>query len=311
MPPRLPRGSASSLAHRPGFVAPPLAARKLATLDQLSGGRLALHIIAGGSDADQAKDGDWTDHAARYRRATEYIYDVAADLDRPCFRSTTRANSTGHAATFRDPLPATAAHPDLRRRRFGRRCPGPGPACRCLHAVGRTAQGYRRVHRTGATRGGAAITASRPSAYRRGQSWRLPMARHGTGRVQSSTACCSNRGGCRRHKRQNVGSQRLLRAAEEAESARHVPLDPARRRDGRTGKLDGAGRQPRNRRPGFVRILQAGRHKAVDSRVRSASRRDAIRRGADPAGRELVAQYEAAGRDGTVPHQAGFSVKSS
>src|SRR5262249_45088781 len=44
------------LAHRPGFVAPPVAARKLATLDQLSGGRLAVHMIAGGSDADQAKD---------------------------------------------------------------------------------------------------------------------------------------------------------------------------------------------------------------------------------------------------------------
>jgi alkanesulfonate monooxygenase len=61
------------LAHRPGFVAPPVAARKLATLDQLSGGRLAVHIIAGGSDADQAKDGDWTDHETRYRRAREYV----------------------------------------------------------------------------------------------------------------------------------------------------------------------------------------------------------------------------------------------
>src|SRR6266487_1884755 len=44
------------IAHRPGFVAPTLAARKAATLDQLSGGRVALHIITGGSDADQAKD---------------------------------------------------------------------------------------------------------------------------------------------------------------------------------------------------------------------------------------------------------------
>ena len=61
------------LAHRPGFVAPPVAARKLATLDQLGNGRLAVHIIAGGSDADQARDGDWADHAARYRRAAEYI----------------------------------------------------------------------------------------------------------------------------------------------------------------------------------------------------------------------------------------------
>ncbi len=61
------------LAHRPGFVAPTVAARKLATLDQLSGGRLAVHIISGGSDADQARDGDYTDHAARYRRSAEYI----------------------------------------------------------------------------------------------------------------------------------------------------------------------------------------------------------------------------------------------
>ena len=61
------------LAHRPGFVAPTLAARKLATLDQLCDGRLAVHIISGGSDADQAKDGDWIDHEARYRRSAEYI----------------------------------------------------------------------------------------------------------------------------------------------------------------------------------------------------------------------------------------------
>jgi alkanesulfonate monooxygenase len=60
------------LAHRPGFVAPTVAARKLATLDQLSGGRLAVHLIAGGNDDDQARDGDFTDHAARYRRTTDY-----------------------------------------------------------------------------------------------------------------------------------------------------------------------------------------------------------------------------------------------
>src|SRR6201982_193114 len=61
------------LAHRPGFVAPPVAARKLATLDQLSDGRLAVHIIAGGSDAAQAKDGDWTDTESRSPRDAEYI----------------------------------------------------------------------------------------------------------------------------------------------------------------------------------------------------------------------------------------------
>jgi alkanesulfonate monooxygenase len=61
------------LAHRPGFVAPTLAARKAATLDQFINGRLALHIITGGSDAEQQRDGDWLDHDARYRRTDEYL----------------------------------------------------------------------------------------------------------------------------------------------------------------------------------------------------------------------------------------------
>jgi alkanesulfonate monooxygenase len=61
------------LAHRPGFVAPTVAARKLATLDQFCGGRLALHVITGGSDEDQARDGDFLDKEGRYRRTDEYL----------------------------------------------------------------------------------------------------------------------------------------------------------------------------------------------------------------------------------------------
>ena len=61
------------IAHRPGFVAPTLAARKAATLDQLSNGRIALHVITGGNDLEQRQDGDWLDHDARYRRTDEYL----------------------------------------------------------------------------------------------------------------------------------------------------------------------------------------------------------------------------------------------
>ena len=61
------------LAHRPGFVAPTLAARKLATLDHFSGGRLAVHIISGGDDEDQRKDGDFLTHDDRYERTDEYV----------------------------------------------------------------------------------------------------------------------------------------------------------------------------------------------------------------------------------------------
>jgi alkanesulfonate monooxygenase len=61
------------LAHRPGFIAPTLAARKLATLDHFSGGRLAVHIISGGDDTDQRKDGDFLTHDDRYARTDEYV----------------------------------------------------------------------------------------------------------------------------------------------------------------------------------------------------------------------------------------------
>ena len=61
------------IAHRPGFVTPTLAARKIATLDQLTKGRIALHIISGGSDKEQRSDGDWIGHDDRYRRTDEYM----------------------------------------------------------------------------------------------------------------------------------------------------------------------------------------------------------------------------------------------
>jgi alkanesulfonate monooxygenase len=61
------------IAHRPGFVAPTLAARKAITLDHLSNGRVALHFITGGSDVEQQADGDWLDKDNRYRRTDEYL----------------------------------------------------------------------------------------------------------------------------------------------------------------------------------------------------------------------------------------------
>ena len=61
------------IAHRPGFVAPTLAARTFATLDQLSGGRVAVHTITGGHNAEQQRDGDYLDKDERYDRTDEYL----------------------------------------------------------------------------------------------------------------------------------------------------------------------------------------------------------------------------------------------
>jgi len=61
------------IAHRPGFTAPTLAARQFATLDQTTQGRIAVHIITGGNDAEQRQDGDFLTHDERYARTSEYL----------------------------------------------------------------------------------------------------------------------------------------------------------------------------------------------------------------------------------------------
>jgi alkanesulfonate monooxygenase len=61
------------IAHRPGFVFPTLAARQFATLDHFSGGRVAVHVITGGNDAEQRRDGDYLPKDARYARTDEYL----------------------------------------------------------------------------------------------------------------------------------------------------------------------------------------------------------------------------------------------
>src|SRR3954465_366107 len=61
------------VAHRPGVVQPTVAARAFATLDQFAQGRIALHTITGGFDAEQRRDGDYLSKEDRYARTREYL----------------------------------------------------------------------------------------------------------------------------------------------------------------------------------------------------------------------------------------------
>ncbi|CAG8948087.1 unnamed protein product [Penicillium salamii] len=61
------------IALRPNTLYPTVAAKALSTLDQLSRGRVVVHFIAGGSDAEQAKEGDFLTKDQRYGRLEEYI----------------------------------------------------------------------------------------------------------------------------------------------------------------------------------------------------------------------------------------------
>src|ERR1700722_15345085 len=64
------------------LIAPrPLVARKLAPLDQLTGGgRGAIHHITGGDELDQKRDGDFADHDRRYARTAEIMGRLRREL---------------------------------------------------------------------------------------------------------------------------------------------------------------------------------------------------------------------------------------
>jgi alkanesulfonate monooxygenase len=61
------------LAHRPNLSIPTFAAKTVATLDQISNGRLTLHVISGGNDHEQQREGDFLTHDERYARTAEYL----------------------------------------------------------------------------------------------------------------------------------------------------------------------------------------------------------------------------------------------
>src|SRR5690554_1384589 len=61
------------VAQRPNIFHATAAAQALATLDQLSNGRASVHVISGGNDAEQARQGDYLTKDQRYDRSREFI----------------------------------------------------------------------------------------------------------------------------------------------------------------------------------------------------------------------------------------------
>ena len=85
------------VALRPNTVHPTKAARALATLDQLSNGRAVVHIISGGDDREQAREGDRLTKSERYDRSAEYI-----QILRQVWESTEPFDHAGTYYSFED-----------------------------------------------------------------------------------------------------------------------------------------------------------------------------------------------------------------
>jgi alkanesulfonate monooxygenase len=280
------------LAHRPGFVAPPVAARKLATLDQLCDGRLAVHIISGGSDADQAKDGDWTDHEARYRRSGEYI-----GLLR---RTWTEPEPFDHGGEFyktRGTYAEIRCHQQPHIPIYGGG--GSNAAIRCLaphldvfmlwgEPLRNTAIFMDRVRKEAALSGRVPTfsLSTRPIlASTEGEAW--DRARAILERIRTV------RGGAPAPQRQNVGSKRLLQAAEEAavhDTCLYTALAVATGASGNSTALVGT---PETVAKALLEYYKLG---ATSLLIRGYDPRpDAVQYGEEliPRIRELVAEYDA------------------
>ncbi len=61
------------VAFRPGLISATLAAQQAATFQRLSGGRLLLNVVTGGSAVEQRRFGDHLDHDRRYDRCDEFL----------------------------------------------------------------------------------------------------------------------------------------------------------------------------------------------------------------------------------------------
>ncbi len=76
-----------------------------ATLDQLSEGRAVVHLISGGSDAEQARQGDYLPKDRRYARTSEFI-----DLLRRAWTETEPFSHSGEFYRFDDFGPGFAPY---------------------------------------------------------------------------------------------------------------------------------------------------------------------------------------------------------
>jgi alkanesulfonate monooxygenase len=99
------------VAVRTGAVPPTIAAKAAATLDHLSGGRVALNIVTGGSPAELAMDGDHEAHDRRYARTREFM---------SVLRAVWAGDDVNHRGTFFEidhatfaPRPVQAGGPPL------------------------------------------------------------------------------------------------------------------------------------------------------------------------------------------------------
>lgn len=267
------------IAHRPGLVAPTLAARTIATFDALWGGRLAVHIIAGNTDEDMQRDGDFTPKDERYERAAEYL-----EIMRRTWTCTEPFDHDGRYyrvhKVFPDVRPVQLPYPELL---FGGSSPGAltmgAQHCDTFAMFGEplaeTAEriaAFRRIGR-GLRPPAAEVQHLVPPCHRPHRGRGVGQGWDRTRQAEADTAAPARGGPVR---------QAAGRAGRQGRRPRRAPVDAGRRAVGRPGQYLMPGRHPGAGRRGDAEILPPRCRLFPDPRLRPAERRDGIRSGADP-----------------------------
>ena len=277
------------VAHRPGFVAPTLAARTFATLDQFAGGRIAVHIITGGSDAEQRRDGDHLAKDERYDRTDEYL-----DIVKQAWTSDAPFSYQGRYYQLEDFYAEvrSAQQPRIPLY-FG------GSSDAAYRVGGKHADVYAlwgeplaetaRADRLGAgrRRGGRPDPAP-GSAFRSGPSSARPRSWPGSGRTRSwppprrtsrtfRASGAGRPGAWAAPQPQNRGSQRLLAAAAKGELHDRALWTPLAAATGAAGQLHRAGRHAGDGGPGAARLRGHRRDHAAHPGLRPLRRRHRLR----------------------------------
>ena len=286
------------IAQRPGFTSPTLIARQLATIDQLSGGRVALHVITGGNASEFKQDGNTIDDKdERYARTDEFL-----DVVRSEWTSEKPFSYDGKYYKIENGFSQVKPY-----RSEGIPIFFGGASDAAIEVAGKHAdtfalwgKSYAQVREvTSRVRAAAASTAGRrrASVCRCGRSWPKPRKRpgprpmkfwHAPRRCRTRPATASRptamrppaRAGCWRWRSRVPGS-----------TSGCGPRSPTHRRQQQHHR---AGRNARAGRRGVRRLLRSRHQPFPDSRLRSLI--DAIEYGREliPLTRKLIAERRAA-----------------
>ncbi|MGY4622369.1 alkanesulfonate monooxygenase [Bradyrhizobium sp. USDA 4486] len=289
------------IAQRPGFTAPTLLARQLATLDQLYGGRVSLHVITGGNATELRQDGNTLDDKdERYARTSEFLDVVRLEWtsEKP-FNYSGKYYAVENGFSQVKPVQKGGIYTFVG-----------GGSDAAIEVAGKHAdtfalwgESYAQVRDVTARVHNAAVRYGRPTprfslsvrpilADTEEAAWKK------ADEILERATALQDQTGYRRPNHATDGAKRLLALADQGRAYRQAAVDRDRKADRCQQQHHRAGRHPRAGRRSVRRLLRSRRQPFPDPRLRSASRYNRVRPRVDPADAQADRRAQSRSRRG-------------